>query len=172
MTVPPETIENRRRIRIATITLSDTRTPATDEGGRVLGELLRVAGFNVVSHAILREEPPNVRETIMFICGLDVADVVICTGGTGIAPRDRTIEAITPLFRKTLEGFGEAFRRLSFEQVGPNAMLSRAIAGVVRQRLVFALPGSVRAIRLATEQLVVPILEHGVDLAAGRPVRH
>ena len=171
MTDPPDRAP-RPKIRVATITLSDTRTPETDEGGRVLGEILRASNFEVVSHAILREEPPHIRETIMFICGLDVADAVVLTGGTGIAPRDRTIEAITPLFRKKLDGFGEAFRRLSWDQIGAHAMLSRAIAGVVRQRLVIALPGSVRAIRLATEKLVVPILEHGVELAAGRKVTH
>ena len=172
MSTPPERNPDKPRIRVATLTLSDTRTPETDEGGRLLGELLQHAGFVVVSHAILREEPTHVRETISFICGLDVADAVVITGGTGIAPRDRTIEAITPLFRKTLDGFGEAFRRLSWDQIGPHAMLSRATAGVVRQRVVIALPGSLRAIKLATEQLVVPILDHAVELASGRQVRH
>ena len=172
MSTPPEKSPDKPRIRVATLTLSDTRTPETDEGGRLLGELLRHAGFDVVSHEILREEPSHVRETVMFICGLDVADAVVITGGTGIAPRDRTIEAITPLFRKTLEGFGEAFRRLSWDQVGPHSILSRATAGIVRQRLVIALPGSLRAIRLATEQLVVPILDHAVELTSGRKVKH
>jgi molybdenum cofactor biosynthesis protein B len=169
---PPQRTPDKPRIRVATLTLSDTRTPETDEGGRLLGELLSKAGFELVSHAILREEPSHLRETILFICGLDVADAVVITGGTGIAPRDRTIEAITPLFRKTLEGFGEAFRRLSWDQVGAHSMLSRATAGVVRQRLVIALPGSPRAIRLATEQLLVPFLDHAVELASGRTARH
>jgi molybdopterin adenylyltransferase len=160
------------KVRVATLTLSDTRTPQTDEGGRVLGELLRAAEMRVVSHQILREEPPLVRETILNICGLDVADAVVITGGTGIAPRDRTIEAILPLFQKTIDGFGEAFRRLSWDEIGPRAMLSRAVAGVVRNRIVVALPGSVRAVRLATERLVVPMLEHAVDLASGRKVSH
>jgi molybdenum cofactor biosynthesis protein B len=159
-------------VRVATLTLSDTRTEETDEGGRLLGTILSAAGFQVVSHAILREEPAQLRETLLFLTGLDVADAVIITGGTGVAPRDRTIEAITPLFQKTLDGFGEAFRRLSWDEVGARSVLSRATAGVVRQRLVIALPGSLSAIRLATDKLIVPMLGHAVDLASGRNTRH
>jgi len=160
-------------LRVATLTLSDTRTPADDEGGRVLGELLRGAGFKVVSHEILREDPHLLRETLIHgICALDVADAVVMTGGTGIAPRDRTIEAITPVLQKVLYGFGEAFRRLSFDQIGPHAILSRAVAGVIRGRVVIALPGSVRAVRLATEKLIVPMLRHACDLASGRDTKH
>ena len=160
-------------IRVATLTMSDTRTPATDEGGRVLGELLRAAGFKVVSHEILREDPHLLRETLIHgICALDVADAIVMTGGTGIAPRDRTIEAITPVLQKELRGFGEAFRRLSFDEIGPHAILSRAVAGVIRGRVVIALPGSIKAIRLATERLIVPILRHACDLASGRDTKH
>ncbi len=159
-------------VRVATLTLSDTRTEETDDGGKLLGSILSAAGFQVVSHAILREEPTLLRETLLFVTGLDVADAVIITGGTGVAPRDRTIEAITPLFQKTLDGFGEAFRRLSWDEVGARSVLSRATAGVVRQRVVIALPGSLSAIRLATEQLIVPMLGHAVDLASGRHTKH
>jgi molybdenum cofactor biosynthesis protein B len=161
-----------RAIRVATLTLSDTRTPDDDEGGRLLGELCRRAGFEVISHAILREEPALLREAIERICDDESADAIILTGGTGIAPRDRTIEALAPLLEKTIDGFGEAFRRLSWDQIGPNAMLSRAIAGVTRGRVVAALPGSLKAIDLGVTQLLAPVLEHAVALASGRGGHH
>jgi molybdenum cofactor biosynthesis protein B len=172
-TDPIDPPDARGPLRVATLTLSDTRTPETDEGGRVLGELLRGAGFKVVSHEILREDPHLLRETLIHsICALDVADAVVMTGGTGIAPRDRTIEAITPVLQKVLDGFGEAFRRLSWEEVGAHAILSRAVAGVVRGRVVIALPGSVKAVRLATLRLIIPMLPHACELASGRTVSH
>jgi molybdopterin adenylyltransferase len=159
-------------IRIVTFTLSDTRTPETDEGGKLLGDLLRAAGFEVRSQGILREDPERLRAAITEQCASDQIDVIITTGGTGIAPRDRTIEAITPLFEKTIDGFGEAFRRLSWEDVGPNAILSRATAGVIGDKLVFALPGSVKALRLAVEQLIAPTLDHAAALVASRATHH
>jgi molybdenum cofactor biosynthesis protein B len=154
------------------LTLSDTRTAQDDEGGRVLGELLRAAGFEVVSHAILREEPDALREAITALCGRDDVDAVVLTGGTGIAPRDRTLEALAPMFEKTLDGFGEAFRRLSWDQIGPRAILSRAAAGVIGGRVVAALPGSVAAVRLGVEQILAPTLAHAVAIASGRGGHH
>jgi molybdenum cofactor biosynthesis protein B len=162
---------SKRPLRIATLTLSDTRTPDDDEGGRLLGTLLRAAGFEVVSHAIVREDDASIRAAVAERCAADV-DALVLTGGTGIAPRDRTIEVLGPLFDKTLDGFGEAFRRLSWEQIGPNAILSRATAGVVRGRVVAALPGSLKAVRLGVEQLLGPTLAHAVDLASGRGGHH
>ncbi len=156
-----------RPLRIATLTLSDTRTPADDEGGRLLGELLRAAGFEVLSHAIVREDDDAIRAAVIERCGGDAGAVVI-TGGTGIAPRDRTIEVLAPLFDKTLDGFGEAFRRLSWDRIGPNAILSRAVAGVIHGRVVAALPGSLKAVRLGVEQLLAPTLVHAAALASGR----
>ncbi len=158
-------------VRIATLTLSDTRTPADDEGGRLLGDLLRAAGFEVVSHAIVREDEVSIRAALDERCAADVGAVIL-TGGTGIAPRDHTIEVLAPLFEKTLDGFGEAFRRLSWDQIGPNAVLSRAAAGVVRGRIVAALPGSLKAVRLGVEQILAPMLPHAVDLVAGRGGHH
>lgn len=159
-------------VRVATLTLSDTRTAADDEGGRLLGELCRRAGFDVISHAILREEPDLLREALARICDDGAADAILLTGGTGIAPRDRTIEALAPLLEKTLDGFGEAFRRLSWDEIGPNAVLSRAIAGVARGRVVAALPGSPKAIELAVTRILAPILPHAVALASGRGGHH
>jgi molybdopterin adenylyltransferase len=158
-------------VRVATLTLSDTRTPADDEGGRLLGELLRAAGFAVVSHAIVREDDASIRAAVEERCAADV-DAVVLTGGTGVAPRDRTIEVLSPLFEKTLDGFGEAFRRLSWDEVGPRSILSRAAAGVIHGRVVAALPGSVKAVRLGVERILAPVLAHAVELAAGRGGHH
>lgn len=157
---------------IATITLSDTRTAEDDEGGRTLRELLAHAGFTLAEHAIVREEGALIDQAVRQAIGRGDVDAVILTGGTGIAPRDRTIEAITPLLDKTLDGFGEAFRRLSFDQIGPRAILSRAIAGVSAEVVVIALPGSVKAVRLAVESLIAPTLGHAVDLAHGKTKHH
>ncbi len=159
-------------VRIATVTLSDTRTPEDDEGGKLLGDLLRGAGFEVVSHAIVREEPEAMRLHVQALAIDPVISAIVLTGGTGIAPRDRTIEAITPLFEKTIDGFGEAFRRLSWDDIGPNAILSRAAAGTVNGRVVIALPGSPKAVRLAVEKLIGPVLKHAVALASGRGGHH
>ncbi len=157
--------------RVATLTLSDTRTPADDEGGRLLGDLLRAAGFEVASHAIVREDDASIRAAVEERCASDV-DAVVLTGGTGVAPRDRTIEVLSPMFEKTLDGFGEAFRRLSWDEVGPRSILSRAAAGVIRGKVVAALPGSVKAVRLGVERVLAPVLGHAIDLAAGRSGHH
>jgi len=159
-------------IRVATLTLSDTRTPGDDEGGRLLGELLRAAGFTVASHAIVREDDAAVREAVLALVGDAEVDAVVCTGGTGVAPRDRTVEVLAPLFDKPIEGFGEAFRRLSWDQIGPRAILSRAAAGVIRGRVVAALPGSLKAVRLGVEALLAPTLAHAVELSQGRGGHH
>jgi molybdenum cofactor biosynthesis protein B len=159
-------------VRVATLTLSDTRTLENDEGGRLLGDLLGAHGFAVVSHAIVREEPALLRAAVEEICSAFRADALVLTGGTGIAPRDRTVETLTPLFDKTLDGFGEAFRRLSWDQIGPNAILSRAAAGVIRGVVVAALPGSPKAIRLGVEALLAPTLPHAVALAQGHAGQH
>jgi molybdenum cofactor biosynthesis protein B len=161
-----------KRVRIATITLSDTRTPEDDEGGRLLGERLVAAGFEVVSHAIVREETEAMRAEVRRLAAEAGVDAIVLTGGTGIAPRDRTIEAIGPLLEKTLDGFGEAFRRLSWDEIGPSAILSRAIAGTVNGRVIAALPGSPKAVRLAVDQLLAPTLAHAVGLASGRGGHH
>ena len=163
---------SNRPVRIATLTLSDTRTSADDEGGRLLGELLGAAGFTVVSHAIVREDEDTLRAAVVERCSAPDVSAVVLTGGTGIAPRDRTVEVLAPLFDKTIDGFGEAFRRLSWDQIGAAAILSRAAAGVVHGRVVAALPGSLKAVRLGVEQLLAPTLAHAVDLASGRAGHH
>lgn len=152
-------------IRVATITVSDTRTEADDEGGRRLREALAGQGFALAAHAIVRDEPEQVRSAVLA-CAEGV-DVIVTTGGTGIAPRDQTYEAIDALLEKRLDGFGEAFRRLSWDAIGPKAVLSRAVAGVWRGRVLVALPGSPNALGLAVSEILAPILPHAVSLLRG-----
>ena len=155
------------KVRVAAITVSDTRTIDDDEGGARLRERLEAAGCVVSVRAIVRDEPVLLRAEIARVCDEDLADAIVTTGGTGIAPRDQTFEAIEGLLDKTLEGFGEAFRRLSWDEVGPRAVLSRAVAGVHRGRIVAALPGSPKAVVLAVDRILGPILPHAVALARG-----
>jgi len=160
------------RVRVATVTVSDTRTQADDEGGDRLRRRLEAAGFLVTWTAMVRDEPAEVRAAIERVCDEDLADAIVTTGGTGIAPRDRTYEAIDGLLDKKLDGFGEAFRRLSWDEVGPRAVLSRAVAGVHRGRIVAALPGNPKAVVLAVDRVLSPILGHAVALARGEKHGH
>ena len=155
-------------IRVLTVTMSDTRKRSNDESGRALVEELVAGGVKHVRHVILREEPRFLQELVRSVSTDNAADAVVVTGGTGITPRDTTFEALREIFDKDIVGFGETFRRLSWEQIGPHSILSRASAGVVNECLVFSLPGSTRAVRLGVRELILPILGHAVDLAMGR----
>jgi molybdopterin adenylyltransferase len=142
------------------VTVSDTRTPDSDTGGALLAELLERAGHPVVGHEIVRDEPAEIRAALDAALAREGVGAVLFTGGTGVAPRDRTPEAIEPRLDRVIPGFGELFRALSFHEIGSAAMLSRALGGIAAGRVVFALPGSRAAIRLAMEQLVLPELGH------------
>jgi molybdenum cofactor biosynthesis protein B len=159
-------------LRVAAVTVSDTRTPADDVSGMELRERLQAAGFVVSLQAIVRDDPGEVNQIITRICEEDLADAIVTTGGTGLAPRDRTFEAIEALLEKKLDGFGEAFRRLSWDQIGPRAVLSRALAGVHNGRVVASLPGSPKAVALGVDQVLAPILLHAVALARGETHGH
>jgi molybdenum cofactor biosynthesis protein B len=147
------------------LTVSDTRTDATDTSGRAIADLLEAAGHTVAGRAIVQDDADVVRETIGRELARPNVQVVITTGGTGITSRDTTYEAISGMLQKRLDGFGELFRMLSFEQIGPAAMLSRACAGLANGRIVVALPGSENAVRLAMERLLLPELGHLVQQA-------
>jgi molybdenum cofactor biosynthesis protein B len=149
-------------IRCAILTISDTRTDATDTGGRAIATLLAEAGHEVVSKIILRDEPLQVQRVILEWIADEQARVraIITTGGTGITSRDSTYEAVVALFEKQLDGFGELFRMLSYQEIGAAAMLSRACAGVLRKRVILSLPGSEHAVRLAMTKLILPELGH------------
>jgi molybdenum cofactor biosynthesis protein B len=160
-------------IRVVLVTASDSRTPATNDGGRLMRRLVEEAGFTVVEEVLLVEDPPSLRDRVASLARPGIADAVLVTGGTGIAPRDRTPEAIAPLYERRMPGFGELFRMLSFQEIGPAAMLSRAEAGVVGGVLVFLLPGSPAAIELAVRKLIAPELGHLVgQLRRGAPLGH
>ena len=145
------------------LTVSDTRTPDTDTGGRAVRDLLEAAGHRVTGHEIVRDEPEQVAAIIRQRLGDGATRVVITTGGTGITARDGTFEAVDRLLHKRLDGFGELFRMLSFEEIGPAAMMSRATAGTVGRNAVFVLPGSPDAVRLAMTRLILPELGHVVQ---------
>jgi molybdenum cofactor biosynthesis protein B len=159
-------------LRVAAITVSDTRGPEDDTGGRLLRERLEAAGFVVSHRDIVRDDPDAIRAVVARVCDENLADAIVTTGGTGIAPRDRTYEAVESLLEKTLDGFGEAFRRLSWDEVGPRATLSRAVAGVHRGRILAALPGSPKGVALAVDRVLGPILLHAVALASGSETSH
>ncbi len=152
-------------VRCAVLTVSDTRTVETDTGGRAVASLLTSAGHQVVDATIAVDDAVQVRGLVSAWLDRSDVDVVITTGGTGITSRDTTYEAIDGLIEKRLDGFGELFRMLSYEQVGAAAMMSRATAGLARRRIIIALPGSEAAVRLAMDKLVVPELAHMVQQA-------
>ena len=145
------------------LTVSDTRTPDTDTGGAAIRELLGSAGHAVSGHDIVRDEPREVSARITARLADAATQVIITTGGTGITSRDGTYEAVHALLEKHLDGFGELFRMLSFETIGPAAMMSRAIAGTAKGKAVFVLPGSPDAVRLAMTRLIIPELGHVVQ---------
>jgi molybdenum cofactor biosynthesis protein B len=142
------------------ITVSDTRTPDSDSGGALLAELLERAGHPVVGRQIARDEPGEIRAALDGALERDGVAAILLTGGTGVAPRDVTPEAIEPRLERVIPGFGELFRALSYAEIGSAALLSRALGGIAAGRVVLALPGSRAAIRLAMEKLVLPELGH------------
>ena len=145
------------------LTVSDTRIAETDTSGRAIRELLEGAGHAVAGYAIVRDEPQEVTTHVTAALGDDTTQVIITTGGTGITSRDGTFEAVHRLFDKRLQGFGELFRVLSFQEIGSAAMMSRATAGTAGGKAIFVLPGSENAVRLAMTRLIVPELPHVVQ---------
>jgi molybdenum cofactor biosynthesis protein B len=152
-------------VRCFIVTVSDTRTETTDASGRAIADLLTAAGHVVAGRAIVKDEAEQVRGTLERQLASADVQAIITTGGTGITARDSTYEVVTGLLQKRLDGFGELFRMLSFEQIGPAAMMSRACAGLVAGHIVISLPGSEAAVRLAMERLVIPELGHLVEQA-------
>ncbi len=146
------------------ITVSDTRGPRDDSSGDALVRGLSRAGHDVLGRAWVRDDVPMIRRAVRATLARRDVDVVLLTGGTGVAPRDRTPEALQPLLERELPGLGELFRMLSYRQIGSAAWLSRAGAGVARGKLVVWLPGSTRAVELAVRRLVGPELGHALRL--------
>ncbi len=148
------------RVPTAVITVSDTRSAEADSGGATVAELLEQGGHPVVSKQIVPDDIEAIRDGLRAVLAREDVRAVILTGGTGVAPRDVTPEALEPLLDRLVPGFGELFRMLSYADVGSAALLSRALAGVASGRVVFALPGSRKAVQLAMEKLVIPELGH------------
>ena len=144
----------------AVITISDSRTTETDQSGKIIQDLLIDRGHCLVDYQILQDEPQQILAMVQQLVAINNLDVIICNGGTGIAPRDTTYDAIAQILEKTLPGFGEIFRWLSFQEIGSRAIASRAIAGIYQNKLIFSLPGSSNAVRLAMTQLILPEIAH------------
>ncbi len=144
------------------VTSSDTRDERSDASGQLICELLVAAGHTVAGRAVVKDEPAQLLQAVQEAAPACGARAVIVSGGTGLGRRDTTVEALLPLFEKRLDGFGELFRALSFKEIGTPAMMSRAVAGTLRGMIVFALPGSPAAARLALDRLILPELGHAV----------
>jgi molybdopterin adenylyltransferase len=150
------------QVRVAVLTISDTRTPETDTGGNAIVELMREAGHEVSRREIVEDDAPRIEVVLQEFLTDTSVDAVITTGGTGISARDTTYEVVSRLIDKKLDGFGELFRMLSYKEIGAAAILSRAVAGASGAKFVACLPGSTNAVRLAMEKLLVPEIPHVV----------
>ena len=153
-----------RVVRCAVLTTSDTRTLADDAGGALIVQKLESAGHEVVHRAILPDDAARITAELAALLGRTDLDAILTTGGTGVGPRDVTADVVLRVIEKQLPGFGEAFRRLSWDQVGSAAWLSRAAAGVASGKILFALPGSPKAVELAMDRLIVPELRHAAEV--------
>ncbi len=149
-----------RSVPTAVLTVSDTRTPETDTGGDLAASLLTDAGHPVTHREIVPDEPDAIADAVRRATAREDTRAVVVTGGTGVAPRDVSPEAIEPLLTRVIPGFGELFRALSYEEIGSAALLSRALAGLREGRVVAVVPGSRGAVRLALEKLLLPELGH------------
>jgi molybdenum cofactor biosynthesis protein B len=159
--------QSPKSIGFAVITISDTRDASSDRGGEALARLVTEAGHRVAWRTIVKDEAGPIESAVRSACAREDVELVLTTGGTGIAPRDVTVPTLEGLFDGTLPGFGELFRRLSFEQIGTAAILSRATAGVLGRKVVIALPGSPQALDLAMRGIVLPEAGHLVSQARG-----
>ncbi|GMV50435.1 MogA/MoaB family molybdenum cofactor biosynthesis protein [Nitrospirales bacterium NOB] len=142
------------------ITCSDTRTPDTDGSGRLIKDLLQQQGHQIVAYHLVKDEPADITARIREALQSDAIQAIIVNGGTGISRRDSTFEAVDGLLEKRLDGFGEIFRYLTYQDIGSPAIMTRATAGIVKGRILFSTPGSENAVRLAMEKLILPELGH------------
>jgi molybdopterin adenylyltransferase len=150
-------------VTCAIVTVSDTRSLETDKSGQIIQQLLVGANYAVGAYTIIKDEPTQIQQQIELLGQNPNLDAVIFNGGTGIAPRDTTYDAIEKLLEKILPGFGELFRFLSYQEIGSRAIASRAVAGIYQNKLIFSLPGSSNAVRLGMEKLILPELAHLVS---------
>lgn len=142
------------------VTCSDTRTPDSDTSGKLICHLLKGQGHTIAEYRVVKDEPTDIRGLLLHASSQEAVQVVIINGGTGISRRDSTFEAVDSFLEKRLDGFGELFRYLSYQDIGSPAMLSRATAGIHGNLVIFSIPGSQGAVRLAMEQLILPEMGH------------
>ena len=142
------------------VTCSDTRTPDSDTSGKLICHLLKEQGHSISEYQIIKDEPAKIKDILLQASGQEALQVIVINGGTGISRRDSTFEAVDGFLEKRLDGFGELFRYLSYRDIGSPAMLSRAVAGTHGKRVVFSIPGSQGAVRLAMEKLILPEIGH------------
>ena len=154
--------EGPTQVGCAVITVSDTRDQSSDKSGQLIRELLEAQGHQIVHYIVIKDEPMLIKGELAMQVLRPACQAIILNGGTGIAPRDHTYDTVAPLLDKRLDGFGEIFRFLSYEEIGSGAILSRAVAGTYQGRILFSLPGSTGAVRLAMEKLILPELGHMV----------
>lgn len=156
-----ESFKGDQQVRVAVLTISDTRTKETDTGGQLVQRLARNEGLELVEYDVVEDDIASIRVILSEWLENEEVDVIITTGGTGIAKRDVTLEAVKPFFEKEIDGFGELFRYVSFlEDIGTKALLSRAAAGIANDKAIFVLPGSRGAVKLAMERLILPEIQH------------
>ncbi len=147
-------------VTIAIVTVSDTRTPETDQNRQYIERRMGELGHRVAAYRLIKDEPDQVATVIQELAGMPEVQLVLFNGGTGISPRDTTYDVVSKYLEKTLPGFGELFRMLSFQEVGAAAMFSRATAGVYQGTLIFSMPGSPNAVEVAVEKLIIPEINH------------
>ncbi len=157
-----------RKIAFLLMTISDSRTEATDQSGKLIKQLLTEEGQRVIDYRIIRDEPEEIESLLRAALVRQDLDVILLNGGTGISPRDGTYEVVSRLLQKQLEGFGEIFRYLSYLEIGSAAIMSRAVAGVAEGKVVISLPGSSKAVELAMRRLVLPEIGHMVSQVKGQ----
>lgn len=150
--------ENTQTAKAAIITLSDTRTMNEDDSGKLISSLLSEKGHTIVDHVVI----PDNKDTLISKVNLfsEIADIIITNGGTGISRKDITVEALKPLFLKEITSFNPLFAKLSYEDIGSSALMSRAIAGIIGKTAVFSIPGSPKAVELAMKKLILPEIGH------------
>lgn len=149
-----------KRANVSVLTVSDTRTIETDTGGKLIADMCESSGYRVIERRIVVDEIQPIRMAVLSLLSHIDCEAVLVTGGTGLAERDRTVDAVETLYDNAIPGYGELFRMLSYHDIGPASMLSRASAGRVGKKVVFTMPGSVAGVQLAMEKLIVPELPH------------
>jgi len=168
MSVEEHKAKGKRSISCFVVTVSDTRDETTDTSGQLIKSLLTTENHHLAGYRIVKDEPEQIETLLRDVLRQDAVETIIVNGGTGISPRDGTYEVIVKLLEKRLDGFGEIFRYLSYQDIGSAAIMSRAVAGSCRGKVLISLPGSKGAVGLAMEKLILPELRHLVSQLQGQ----